>query len=60
MMFYGTTRWGDVAHIDKVYMYGPPKWKESNPTAQGGTGNPLNIWSYILSHAKLIRHLNIR
>ena len=24
---------GDVAHIDKVYMYGPPKWKEKNPTA---------------------------
>jgi acetyl esterase/lipase len=42
---------GDVAHIDKVYMYGPPKWKESNPTAQGA-GNPLNIWSYIFISRK--------
>jgi len=37
---------GDVAFIDKVYMYGPSKWKESNPTAQGA-GNPVKFWSYI-------------
>ena len=37
---------GDVAFIDKVYMYGPPKWKEKNPTAMGA-GNPVKFWSYI-------------
>lgn len=37
---------GDVAFIDKVYIYGPPKWKEENPTAQGA-GNPVNFWSYV-------------
>jgi dipeptidyl aminopeptidase/acylaminoacyl peptidase len=37
---------GDVAFVDKVYIYGPSKWKESNPTGQGA-GNPLNFWSYV-------------
>lgn len=37
---------GDVAHIDKVYMYGPPKWKEKNPDAQGA-GNPVKFRSYV-------------
>jgi len=37
---------GDVAFVDKVYIYGPPKWKEENPTAQGA-GNPVKFWSYI-------------
>jgi len=37
---------GDVAFIDKVYIYGPPKWKEENPTAQGA-GNPVKFWTYI-------------
>jgi dipeptidyl aminopeptidase/acylaminoacyl peptidase len=27
-------------------MYGPPKWKEKNPTALGA-GNPVKFWSYI-------------
>jgi len=39
-------RVGDVAFIDKVYMTGPPKWKELNPTGQGA-GNPVKFWSYI-------------
>ena len=39
-------RVGDYAFIDKVYMYGPPKWKEENPTGQGA-GNPVKFWSYI-------------
>jgi dipeptidyl aminopeptidase/acylaminoacyl peptidase len=39
-------RAGDVAFIDKVFMTGPPKWKEKNPDAQGA-GNPVKIWSYI-------------
>ncbi len=37
---------GDVAHIDKVYMTGPPLRREKNPTAQGA-GNPVKFWSYI-------------
>ena len=36
---------GDIAFIDKVYIYGPPKWKEKNPTAQGA-GNPVKFWTY--------------
>ncbi len=39
-------RLGDIAHVDKVYMYGPPKWKEQNPTALGA-GNPVKFWSYL-------------
>jgi hypothetical protein len=39
-------RVGDVAFIDKVFMTGPPKWKEKNPDAQGA-GNPVKIWSYV-------------
>jgi dipeptidyl aminopeptidase/acylaminoacyl peptidase len=37
----------DVAWVDKVYMYGPPLWKEPNPTAQGA-GNPVKFWSYVI------------
>ncbi|WP_439184159.1 alpha/beta hydrolase family protein [Carboxylicivirga taeanensis] len=39
-------RLGDIAYVDKVYMYGPPKWKEKNPTALGA-GNPVKFWSYL-------------
>lgn len=39
-------RLGDIAHVDKVYMYGPPLWKEKNPTAMGA-GNPVKFWSYL-------------
>jgi dienelactone hydrolase len=39
-------RVGDVAFVDKVYITGPPRWKEVNPTAQGA-GNPVKFWSYI-------------
>ncbi len=38
-------RVGDVAHIDKLYIYGPPKGKEKNPTAKGA-GNPVKFWTY--------------
>jgi dipeptidyl aminopeptidase/acylaminoacyl peptidase len=37
---------GDVALIDKVYITGPPLWKEENPNAQGA-GNPVKFWSYV-------------
>ena len=36
---------GDVAYIDKLYIYGPPKWKEKNPTAKDA-GNPVKFWTY--------------
>ncbi len=36
----------DYAFIDKVFLTGPPKWKEKNPTGQGA-GNPVKFWSYI-------------
>lgn len=37
---------GDMAIIDKLYMYGPPKWKDENKTAMG-YGNPVKFWSYV-------------
>ncbi len=37
---------GDVAFIDKVFMTGPPKWKELD-TTDPGAGNPVKIWSYV-------------
>ena len=37
---------GDIANVDKLYIYGPPKWKEKNPTAKGA-GNPVKFWTYV-------------
>lgn len=37
---------GDIAYIDKVFMYGPPLAKEPDTTAMG-TGNPVKFWSYV-------------
>ncbi len=37
---------GDVALIDKVYIYGPPLWKIENETAMGAH-NPVKFWSYV-------------
>ena len=39
-------RVGDAAFIDKVFLTGPPLWKEKNPDAQGA-GNPTKFWSYV-------------
>jgi dipeptidyl aminopeptidase/acylaminoacyl peptidase len=39
-------RLGDVARVDKVYIYGPPRWKEENPTAMDA-GNPVKFWAYV-------------
>ena len=39
-------RVGDVAFIDKVRLYGPPRWKEESETAIGA-GNPLKFWAYV-------------
>ncbi len=37
---------GDLAYVDKLYIYGPPAWKEKNPTAMGA-GNPVKFWNYV-------------
>lgn len=39
-------RLGDMAFIDKVFLTGPPLWKEKNPDGQGA-GNPTKFWSYV-------------
>ena len=39
-------RLGDVAVIDKVRLYGPPRWKEESDTAIGA-GNPVKFWAYV-------------
>lgn len=38
-------RVGDVAFVDKLYIYGPPLRKEKNPTAMGA-GSPVKFWTY--------------
>lgn len=37
---------GDVAFVDKVYLCGPPKANQPNPTAMGAN-NPLKFWAYV-------------
>jgi dipeptidyl aminopeptidase/acylaminoacyl peptidase len=39
-------RLGDVADIEKVRLWGPPKWKEESETAIGA-GNPVKFWAYV-------------
>jgi dipeptidyl aminopeptidase/acylaminoacyl peptidase len=47
-------RLGDVAVIDKVRLYGPPRWKEQSDTAIGA-GNPVKFWAYIFFPKNLER-----
>jgi dipeptidyl aminopeptidase/acylaminoacyl peptidase len=35
----------DVAYMDKLFIYGPPPWKEKSTTARGA-GNPVKFWTY--------------
>ncbi|MDP2236211.1 MAG: prolyl oligopeptidase family serine peptidase [Bacteroidales bacterium] len=37
---------GDVAFIDKVYIYGPPSANIPNPDAMGAN-NPVKFWNYV-------------
>ncbi|HOJ38697.1 MAG TPA: prolyl oligopeptidase family serine peptidase [Ignavibacteriales bacterium] len=39
-------RVGDVAFIDKLFIYGPPKSNVINPEAMGAK-NPLKFWTYL-------------
>ena len=36
---------GDIAIMDKLYIYGPPPWKEKNPTSMSA-GSPVKFWTY--------------
>ena len=42
---------GDIAHVDKVILCGPPRWKESNPTSMSA-GNELKFRAYIFYSQK--------
>ncbi len=44
LMFYN--RLGDIAHIDKVRLFGPPRRKPKSPTAQGA-GNKFLFYAYV-------------
>lgn len=39
-------RVGDIAYIDKVFMYGPPPANIPDPNAKGAF-NPVRFWSYV-------------
>lgn len=39
---------GDVAVVEKVRIYGPPRWKEPNPEAIGA-GNPVKFYTYVFT-----------
>ena len=41
-------RVGDVAVVDKVRIYGPPRWKEPNPEGIGA-GNHLKFYCYVFT-----------
>jgi dipeptidyl aminopeptidase/acylaminoacyl peptidase len=43
-----TDRVGDVAVVEKVRIYGPPKWREANPTGIGA-GNPVKFYAYLFT-----------
>lgn len=47
-------RVGDMADIDKVRLWGPPKWKEESETAIGA-GNPVKFWAYVFIPLQLDR-----
>ena len=41
-------RLGDVAVVDRVRIYGPPRWKQENPTALGA-GNHVKFFSLVFT-----------
>lgn len=41
-------RVGDVAVVDKIRIYGPPRWNEENPDAIGA-GNHFKFYSYVFT-----------
>ena len=47
-------RVGDIATVEKVRIYGPPRARVGNPTAMGAK-NPVMFWAYIFVPGKLDR-----
>lgn len=45
-------RVGDIAYIDKVYIYGPPPANIPNPAAKGAN-NPVKFWTYVFLPSNL-------
>jgi len=43
-----TQRIGDVAVVEKVRIYGPPRWKEPEPDGIGA-GNPVKFYTYLFT-----------
>ncbi|MCU0306029.1 MAG: alpha/beta fold hydrolase [Thermoanaerobaculales bacterium] len=43
-----TQKVGDVAVVEKVRIYGPPKWREANPDGIGA-GNPVKFYAYLFT-----------
>jgi dipeptidyl aminopeptidase/acylaminoacyl peptidase len=43
-----TDRVGDVAVVEKIRIYGPPKWREPNPNGIGA-GNPVKFYAYLFT-----------
>ena len=41
-------RVGDIAVVDKFRIYGPPRWKEENPTGVGA-GNHVKFYTYLFT-----------
>ena len=41
-------RVGDVAVVDKFRIYGPPRWKEDNPTGKNA-GNHVKFYTYLFT-----------
>ena len=41
-------RVGDVAVVEKIRIYGPPRWKEENPTGKNA-GNQVKFYSYLFT-----------
>jgi len=41
-------RVGDVAVVEKARIYGPPRWKEENPTGKNA-GNQLKFYTYLFT-----------
>jgi dipeptidyl aminopeptidase/acylaminoacyl peptidase len=41
-------RVGDIATVDKVRIYGPPRWKEEKPDGIGA-GNPVKFYCYVFT-----------
>lgn len=42
------TRVGELAVVEKVRLYGPPRWKEDNPTGIGA-GNHVKFYTYLFT-----------